>query len=255
MLSTLAAALLLAGAAPTSVQLPPTMQCLKHAYPQHVCGGDASHLLWCDGTRMAWDDGRRQKPPDVALDAPDLQDQVALPYPTGRSGLPPATDPGRVRFEPFFAKMYGGDRRAVRAKTRAVRWSPDPDGGTLRVTTVNGVDHALEAVAAEVAALPPTTRSTVETSSGGFVWRVVRGTNRRSAHSWGIAVDVGVPSADYWRWRPARADGQLRYRNRIPLEVVEIFERHGFIWGGKWYHFDTMHFEYRPELLHPRCAR
>jgi hypothetical protein len=21
------------------------------------------------------------------------------------------------------------------------------------------------------------------------------------------------------------------------------------IWGGKWGHFDTMHFEYRPELL------
>jgi hypothetical protein len=28
-----------------------------------------------------------------------------------------------------------------------------------------------------------------------------------------------------------------------------VFEKHGFIWGGKWYHYDTMHFEYRPELL------
>ena len=34
-------------------------------------------------------------------------------------------------------------------------------------------------------------------------------------------------------------------------KIVEIFERHGFIWGGKWYHYDTMHFEYRPELLPP----
>jgi hypothetical protein len=33
------------------------------------------------------------------------------------------------------------------------------------------------------------------------------------------------------------------------LEIVEIFERHGFIWGGKWYHFDTFHFEYRPEII------
>jgi len=30
---------------------------------------------------------------------------------------------------------------------------------------------------------------------------------------------------------------------------VAVFERHGFIWGGKWFHYDTMHFEYRPELL------
>jgi hypothetical protein len=40
-----------------------------------------------------------------------------------------------------------------------------------------------------------------------------------------------------------------RFVNRIPLEIVAIFERHGFIWGGKWSHYDTMHFEYRPELL------
>jgi D-alanyl-D-alanine carboxypeptidase len=28
-----------------------------------------------------------------------------------------------------------------------------------------------------------------------------------------------------------------------------IFEQHGFVWGGKWRHHDTMHFEYRPELI------
>jgi hypothetical protein len=38
-------------------------------------------------------------------------------------------------------------------------------------------------------------------------------------------------------------------RNRYPQEIVEIFEKHGFIWGGKWSHFDLMHFEYRPEML------
>jgi hypothetical protein len=28
-----------------------------------------------------------------------------------------------------------------------------------------------------------------------------------------------------------------------------VFEKHGFVCGGKWYHFDTMHFEYRPEII------
>ena len=32
-------------------------------------------------------------------------------------------------------------------------------------------------------------------------------------------------------------------------ESLKTFEKYGFIWGGKWYHFDTMHFEYRPELI------
>jgi len=35
----------------------------------------------------------------------------------------------------------------------------------------------------------------------------------------------------------------------VPQTVVAAFERHGFVWGGKWLFFDTMHFEYRPEIL------
>ena len=31
--------------------------------------------------------------------------------------------------------------------------------------------------------------------------------------------------------------------------VIDTFEKYGFIWGRKWYHYDAMHFEYRPELL------
>jgi len=31
--------------------------------------------------------------------------------------------------------------------------------------------------------------------------------------------------------------------------ILFLFEKYGFIWGGKWFHYDTMHFEYRPELL------
>ena len=34
-----------------------------------------------------------------------------------------------------------------------------------------------------------------------------------------------------------------------PPSFVEVFEQHGFVWGGKWLYFDTIHFEYRPEAL------
>jgi hypothetical protein len=34
-----------------------------------------------------------------------------------------------------------------------------------------------------------------------------------------------------------------------PQKVIEIFESHGFIWGGKWIIWDNMHFEYRPEVI------
>jgi hypothetical protein len=81
-------------------------------------------------------------------------------------------------------------------------------------------------------------------SAGTFNCRTVKDTGNRSMHAWGAAIDLNTRFSDYWLWSP-----KATYRNRIPVEIVEIFERHGFIWGSKWGHFDTMHFEFRPELL------
>ena len=91
-----------------------------------------------------------------------------------------------------------------------------------------------------------------------FINRGIAGTSTRSQHAWGLAVDLVPTSYEglqvYWRW--TRAWNRSGW-HRIPLEqrwsppeaVVEIFERHGFLWGGKWAHFDNIHFEYRPEIL------
>jgi hypothetical protein len=67
-------------------------------------------------------------------------------------------------------------------------------------------------------------------------------------HAYGAAIDINTRFADYWRW-VSDDRTPIRWRNRVPIQIVRIFEKHGFIWGGYWYHFDTMHFEYRPELL------
>jgi hypothetical protein len=83
---------------------------------------------------------------------------------------------------------------------------------------------------------------------GTFNWRKVAGTDRLSNHSFGAAIDLNVDKSAYWRWQPAAALPSFSRLN-WPTEIIEAFERHGFIWGGKWYHYDTMHFEYRPELI------
>ncbi len=67
-------------------------------------------------------------------------------------------------------------------------------------------------------------------------------------HAYGAAIDINTAHVDYWRWT-LNGSGELRWQNKIPIQIVRIFEKHGFIWGGYWYHYDTMHFEYRPELL------
>ena len=240
-------------AAEPGPDVPAGLRCLLRAYPEQLCDATATELLWCDGTRMAWDDGTPKPDHDLLLNTADLQDQMAQRYVPGRSfETPPLNfEPGRIRHEPFFRKMYGDNAASVRRSLTRVRWL---GGKSLRVTTINGVADKLRAISDEVAKLPAPIRKVVSTTAGTFNWRVVRGTHRASMHSFAIAIDVGVRTSDYWRWAKPNAAGLLPWRNRIPLEVVEIFERHGFIWGGKWYHFDTMHFEYRPELLEEGCA-
>ena len=83
--------------------------------------------------------------------------------------------------------------------------------------------------------------------AGTYNCRAIADTGEPSPHGYGIAIDLNTAVSDYWYWRPH--EGAIVYRNRMPEEIVAIFEKHGFIWGGKWYHFDTMHFEFRPELL------
>lgn len=97
---------------------------------------------------------------------------------------------------------------------------------------------------------------------GGYNWRTIDGTNsRRSNHSYGIAVDITIKNnkkTTYWEWeRVWNADWMLVPQKRLwspPESVVKVFEKYGFVWGGTWDEYDTMHFEYRPELheLHSR---
>ena len=84
---------------------------------------------------------------------------------------------------------------------------------------------------------------------GSFNWRRISGTDRLSAHSFGIAFDLNAAMGGYWKWSGAMEGQAFEYDNKIPAEIVATFERYGFIWGGKWHHFDGMHFEYRPELI------
>ena len=234
------------------------LTCLLKAYPKHLCKAQGNTLTWCDGTTMVYDDGRDHRDYEALLNKADLKAMMATPYPRGRAYPHPGVnvDPGRVRHEPFFRKMYGDAARDVSRTLAPVRWLKSAGGKTLHVTRVNDVHLKLQAVSDELERrVAPDVLAHIAKTSGTFVWRTVKGTERLSMHSFAIAIDVGVKEyGDYWKWSSG-GRRPIPYRNRMPLEVVEIFERHGFIWGGKWYHYDTMHFEYRPELLAPGCAR
>jgi D-alanyl-D-alanine carboxypeptidase len=229
----------------------PALDALIAAYPDHLARYEGNDLVWKDGTRMPIADGRADKTFQELLDRPDIKDQFAFRYPLGPDVKPPAVneDPGRIRFEPFFLKMYGDCRKGeVARRLKPVAWLPQRGGGRLGVTTVNNVDERLAAVVKDLDTLPAEMTKYLVPSAGTYNCRVIRDTSRLSVHAFAAALDVNNKEADYWEFLKDRS-GAFAWRNRVPGVIGEIFERHGFIWGAKWFHVDSMHFEYRPELI------
>lgn len=218
------------------------MQILVKAYPDFIEKAENNKIYWKDGTTMIYDDGK-DKTYDEMLDNPDVEDMLSQEYTVGAEwDEPPAKnfEPGRIRNEPFFQKMYGASKSEVSGNLTTISWF----GTSVQVSTVNGVDAQFKSVMEELEKLPAEFHKYFKKTAGTYNYRKIAGTDRYSAHSFGIAIDINTEYSDYWQW-----DKSLKYKNRIPIEVAEVFERFGFVWGGKWYHYDTMHFEFRPELI------
>jgi len=229
------------------ISLREKLDILKQAYPEAIANVEDKHIVLSDGAEMPIDDGV-QKTHREKLKNADIEDMLSQIYPLAQcySGTPPRNfDPGRIRNDRLFRYLYGQVEAEARSNLIIIDWF----GTRLPVTTRQGVDKALVKVRDELSALPARYTSFFVKTAGTFNWRVIAGTKRLSVHSFGAAIDINVKFADYWRWAGGKPGDVPEYKNKIPQEIVEIFERYGFIWGGKWYHFDTMHFEYRPELI------
>lgn len=235
---------------------------LQAAYPDHIKSVSKDYIIWNDGTKMPIGNSQPNKSMQEKLSNPSLADQIeddnySLDRPIPAVIMQTKSDPGRIRYEPFFAKMYGENKSEVIKNLVTIYWMPKIFGKkyAFDVTKVNDIDKKLQHISDELEKLPSGYFIYLDHPGGTFEWRNIAGTNQFSVHKYGIAIDINPKLADYWAWdlkhtgRPVSEDANLTYRNRIPWQIVEIFEKNGFIWGGKWYHYDTMHFEYRPELI------
>jgi hypothetical protein len=239
--------LVVAAQTPALARNPNGIDSLLRAYPEDLQGFDGENLIWRDGTRMPVGPEHPADTLAQAIRGAAILDMFRSPYPRGSMDSPPTfdADPGRVRDRAFFAKMYGDCRRGeVEPRLVPIIWLQKTWGHAVRVTSVNGVARHLEAVSREIDDMPAAIKRFAWPLGGTYTCRAVADTGEPSLHGAGAAIDINVALSDYWFWRRSTI-----YVNRIPPEIVAAFERHGFIWGGKWFHFDTMHFEYRPELL------
>lgn len=222
---------------------------LMKAYPEWIKGYEEENIILSDRSKIRYIIGNDSSPKDL-MESTNLGDIFHYPYLKGKvDSIPKNYDPGRIRNEELLKNMYGVDQSEVQKHLVTIVWCPSLINQKLKVTKINGVDKQLQKISDELDRYPEL--KDYLHSAGTFNWRKIRGTDRLSSHSFGTAIDLNVKYSDYWQWdcRCTSEDTDLRYRNRIPHLIVDIFEKHGFIWGGKWYHYDTMHFEYRPELL------
>ena len=222
---------------------------LVRAYPQALASHDDRQIVWRDGTTMPVDDGVANKPYEAMLRNASILDQLRLPYMHGATPQPAVNeDPGRFRNEAFFKKMYGDcNAGEVKKNLVTITWLPRSWGKAVQVTRVNGIADRLKKISAEIDDLKPEIKAAAYPIAGVLSCRPVADTGKMSMHGYAAAIDLNLKYSDYWLW--AGKAKMIPYKNRMPREIVDIFERHGFIWGGKWYHYDTMHFEFRPELL------
>lgn len=238
------------------------VQRLEKAYPDLIKRATKRCVTWIDGTETTVQDSDSNKSMLEKLEDPSLADQIEdIHYPVGnisdKAIMQAKADPGRIRYEPFFEKMYGYSQDTVKKHLRVIYWMPKVFGKRypLEVTTVNGIDQRFQRISDELEKLPRSYYKYLANPGGTYNWRVVDGADYLSPHSYGIAIDINPKYSNYWEWDLEHANKlpkettEVTYHNQIPFRIVEIFEKNGFIWGGKWYHYDTMHFEYRPELL------
>lgn len=226
--------------------------CLMMAYPEHITSIERNangkvYAVMKSGTKLLYDD-KREKGYEEKLNNPDVQDMMEQIYPLNDINdlLEVNYDPGRIRVYPLLKEVYGGSNSQVLSHLTNVKM-----GYTIcQFTKSNNAAEALKEVMDELVPMANSRKdiySCVFPQSGTFNYRVISGTNRLSPHSFGIAIDLASNKWDYWKWAK-RSDGEKRL-DSYPREIVKIFEKNNFVWGGKWGHFDILHFEYRPEII------
>jgi len=245
-----------------------------YAYPDRIDriyrdGGDWA--IDVGSSVFSWSDGRLL-PQDLSVSAGDYTAHPFYSYP---AGLPPIVDPSPDEKKQLEERInnreenpprrHPGIYNAIwRIENEAMAWNQSKTtfifGRKLMIH--RDLLDELAAIEEELMARAPgdqELRAYIESirNAEGYSWRRIADTGSLSFHSYGAAVDFLPGSAGgkgiYWLWRK-EFDPEwylLSYEGRHmpPESFIEAFEKRGFVWGGKWFYYDTIHFEYRPEIL------
>ena len=251
------------------------MRALAAAYPDRIEELALRRGEWTarvDGTWYAWAEGRLL-PEELRERWGEYSSYRFYSYhPGGLPPLPRLDEETRLRLKQRLEQSAASPPLRHPGFLDAVYAAPSRVATEARLRTVRLMDFEVrvhQRIAAPLTAIDrrltgmaesdPEVRNFIQGLVGlaGYNWRAIAGTRSRSYHSYGLAIDLEPASFGgrhtYWRWALSGREEwyAIPYDQRwlVPPAVVSVFEEQGFIWGGKWLFFDTMHFEYRPEIL------
>jgi hypothetical protein len=250
------------------------MKALAAAYPEAIGGAEYRDGDWAVRLRGVWYyyAGGRLLTGEFRSRSGEYDPQPFYNYP---ENLPPWREPSQEDAERF--RSMARSRRSTPGKRAQFffddLWrSHDRAESYERVKSLRFLGHSVlvhysileelslveEKILAEAKTSAEVRRwiDSLETLTG-WNWRTIADTQSRSFHAYGAAIDLLPRSLGgmetYWLWTAERSPEwwAVPYSRRFhpPEAVIKAFENYGFVWGGKWTFFDTMHFEYRPELL------
>ncbi|AJA47297.1 D-alanyl-D-alanine carboxypeptidase [Clostridium pasteurianum DSM 525 = ATCC 6013] len=225
---------------------------LMMSYPEYVdnIAKDENEnvcIVMKSGKKIIYDD-KREKNHEEKLNNPDLQDMLEQIYPLGTVTKLMDTnfDPGRSRVYALTGEVYGNSRGKIEKNLMMVH----TNYGSFQFNKNNNAGESLGNAFKELSERAKENRKIsgfLSPCSGTFNYRIIAGTGRLSPHAFGTAIDLASDRRDYWKWA-TREQGETRLLS-YSKDVVEVFEKNNFVWGGKWGHFDILHFEYRPEII------
>lgn len=79
-------------------------------------------------------------------------------------------------------------------------------------------------------------RTGIHLWGGAYNFRLMRGSNSLSMHSWACAIDFNPEVNRFGRV-------YREHLGMMPMPIVDLFRAQGFTWGGLWRKPDPMHFQ------------
>jgi hypothetical protein len=151
--------------------------------------------------------------------------------------LMPANNPWPSSDESSLIRFYGepGDEDNLVSISLGGRWVVRTERGAKQVQTTRCHRLVADSLTRVFTELVRQGWNKTLDYDGCFNDRLMRGGTRKSTHAWGIAVDIDASNNGNLIHWPTRAT--------MPIQVMEVFAREGWMSAGAFWSRDAMHFQ------------